>query len=94
MPDAIEHRNSCAAPCAFATQLFDSTVRCRTLNRALLVASAKLFEHKPTGHCSRAVENGFLYMLLNRVEKGENSYNTKQRIPNFRSTIETKRELL
>ena len=60
VPDAIEHRNSCTAPGAFATQLFDSTVRCRTLNRALLVASAKLFEHKPTGHCSRAVENGFL----------------------------------
>ena len=37
--------------CAFATQLFDSTVRCRTLKRSLLVASAKLFEHKPTGHC-------------------------------------------
>ena len=59
--------------CAFATQLFDSTVRCRTLKRALLVASAKLFEHKLTGHCSRAVENWFLYTLLNRVEKGENS---------------------
>jgi hypothetical protein len=61
--------------CAFATQLSDSTVRCRTLNRALLVASAKLFEHTrgTAGHCSWAVENGFLYILLNRVEKGENS---------------------
>ena len=74
VPDAIEHRNKCPSLVRLR-QLFDSTVRCRTLNRALLVASAKLFEHTrgTAGHCSWAVENGFLYILLNRVEKGENS---------------------